>query len=78
MRLGKPGTQLVLKSRKAFSRIEFKEAALVMASDRFAPKKDRNDEARRICRDMRTRHERNGFYVTRIMDEEMAADELRV
>jgi hypothetical protein len=78
MRLGKLGTQFVLKSRKAFSRIEFKEATLAKASDWFALKKGRDDEARRIYRDMRAKRERNGLYITRIMDEEMTADDLRV
>ena len=78
MRLGKLGTQFVLKSRKAFLRMEFTEATVARASDWFAIKKGRDDEARRTYRDMRAVRERNGLYITRIMDEEMTADDLRV
>ena len=78
MRLGRLGTQFVLKSRKAFLRMEFKEATVARASDWFAIKKGRDDEARRTYRDMRAVRERNGLYITRIMDEEMTADDLRV
>lgn len=78
MRLGKLGTQFVLKSRKAFDRIQFVEASIAKAADWFPLKKGRDDEARRTYRDMRSRRERNGLYITRIMDEEMTADELRV
>ena len=78
MRLGKLGTQFVLKSRKAFDRIQFVEASVAKAADWFPLKKGRDDEARRTYRDMRSRRERNGLYITRIMDEEMTADELRV
>lgn len=78
MRLGRLGTQFVLKSRKAFLRMEFKEATVARASDWFAIKKGRDDEARRPYRDMRAVRERNGLYITRIMDEEMTADDLRV
>ena len=78
MRLGKLGTQFVLKSRRAFARIEFKEATVARASDWFAIKKGRDDEARRTYRDMRAARERNGLYITRIMDEEMTSDDLRV
>jgi len=78
MRLGKLCTQFVLKSRKAFSRIEFKDADIAMAKDWFPPKKGRDDEARRTYREMRGGRERNGLYITRIMDEEMTADDLRI
>ena len=78
MRLGKLGTQFVLKSRKAFDRIRFVEAVVAKAADWFPLKKGRDDEARRTYRDMRARHERNGLYITRIMDEGIGPDELRV
>lgn len=78
MRLGKLGTQFVLKSRKAFDRIRFVEASVAKAADWFPLKKGRDDDARRTYRDMRARRERNGLYITRIMDEGMTADELRI
>ena len=78
MRLGKLGMQFVLKSRKAFDRLQFAEATVAKAAEWYPLKKGRDDEARRTYRDMRPRHERNGLYITRIMDEGMTADELRV
>ncbi len=78
MKLGKLGSQFVLKSRKVFSRIEFKGVDIAMAKDWFPLKKGRDDEARRTYREMRGRRERNGLYITRIMDEEMTADDLRI
>lgn len=41
-------------------------------------KKGRDDEARRSYRDVRGVRERHGLYITRIMDEEMTADDLRL
>jgi hypothetical protein len=78
MRLGKLGTQFVLKSRKAFDRIMFIGAVVAKAADWFPLKKGRDDEARRTYRDMRAQRERNGLYIPRIMDEEMGPDELRI
>ncbi len=78
MRLGKLGSQFVLKSRKAFSRLEFKDATQAKASEWFSLKQGRDDEARRTYREMRGKRERNGLYITRIMDEEMTADDLRI
>ena len=78
MRLGTLGSQFVLKSRRAFSRLEFRETTAAKASDWFPRKKGRDDEARRTYRDMKAKRERNGLYITRIMDEEMTADDLRV
>ena len=63
---------------EVIARVKFKEAALAKASDWFVLKKGHDDEARRIYRDMRTKRERNGLYITRIMDEEMTANDLRV
>lgn len=78
MRLGKLGLQFMLKSSRAFDRIVFKEAIPAAAAEWYPLKKGRDDEARRSYRDVRGKRERNGLYITRIMDEEMTADDLRL
>lgn len=78
MRLGKLGTQFVLKSRRAFSRMEFQDVVIAKANEWYPLKVSRDDEARRTYREMRNKRVRNGLYITRIMDEEMTADDLRI
>lgn len=53
MHLGKLGEQVVLKSRKAFDQIRFKDAEPVEARIWFARKADRDLEARRAYRESR-------------------------
>lgn len=78
MRLGKLGLQFMLKSRKAFQRLKFSDAIPVMASEWYPLKKGRDDAARRSYRDVRGKREKNGLYISRIMDEELTADDLRL
>ena len=78
MQLGKLGLQFVLKSKHAFDRIAFEEAIPATASEWYPLKKGRDDEAGRSYRYMRGKRKRNGLYITRILDEEMTADDLRV
>lgn len=78
MRLGKLGLQFMLKSARAFSRIAFINAIPAAASEWYPLKKGRDDEARRTYHEVRGRRERNGLYITRILDEEMTADDLRL
>lgn len=76
MRLGKLGLQFMVKSEKAFDRLVFQKAVPAQASEWYPLKKGRDDEARRAYRATRDRRERNGLYITRIIDEEMTADDL--
>lgn len=78
MRLGKLGLQFMLKSKRAFDRILFEEAIPADASEWYPLKKGRDDEARRSYRNIRGVRERNGLYITRILEEEMTADDLRL
>ena len=78
MQLGKLGLQFMLKSERAFGRIVFVEAIPAAASEWYPLKKGRDDEARRSYREIRGRRERNGLYITRILEEEMTADDLRL
>ena len=66
----------MLKSRKAFQRLKFSDAIPVMASEWYPLKKGRDDAARRSYRDVRGKREKNGLYISRIMDEELTADDL--
>lgn len=78
MHLGKLGLQFMLKSERAFGRIVFEEAISAAASEWYPLKKGRDDEARRSYREICGRRERNGLYITRILEEEMTADDLRL
>ena len=78
MYLGKHGLQFMLKSKRVFDRIAFEEAIPAAASEWYPLKKGRDDEARRSYRDIRRGRERNGLYITRILEEEMTADDLRI
>jgi hypothetical protein len=78
MHLGKLGLQFMLKSERAFGRIVFEEAIPAAASEWYPLKKGRDDEARRSYREIRGRRERNGLYITRILEEEMTVDDLRL
>ena len=78
MQLGKLGLQFMLKSKRVFDRIAFEEAIPAAASEWYPLKKGRDDEARRSYRDIRRDRERNGLYITRILEEEMTADDLRI
>ena len=55
MRLGKLGLQFMLKSQRAFRRLNFADAIPAMASEWYPLKKGRDDEARRTYRDVRVR-----------------------
>ena len=78
MQLGKLGLQFMLKSKRAFDRIVFEEAIPAAASEWYPLKKGRDDEARRSYRDIRGRRERNGLYITRILEEGITADDMRI
>jgi len=78
MRLGKLGLQFMLKSKRCFERLSFLEAMPAAAVEWYPLKKGRDDEARRSYRAVRGKREKNGLYITRILDEEMTADDLRL
>ena len=50
MKLGKLGEQVVLKSRQAFERIEYKRSEAVSAEEYYVKKAARDKEARREYR----------------------------
>ena len=66
------------RSRLAgFERLRARPAHLV-ADSALGGLLPRDDEARRSYREIRGRRERNGLYITRILEEEMTADDLRL
>lgn len=79
MRLGKLGQQFVLKSKASFHRLIFLGAEPVLASEWYAKKKQRDRAARRDYFNLeRNRRQRGDLYITRILDEEMTADDPRL
>ena len=79
MHLGKLGQQIVLKSEKAFSRLSFIDAEIARSEDWYAKKQYRDKAARTRYFDVeRNRRQRGDIYITRILDEEMKADDQRL
>ena len=78
MRLGKLGVQIMVKSEKAFGRLSFVDALPTLADEWYPLKKGRDDEARRSYRESRAVREKNGLYISRILDEELTVDDLRI
>ena len=79
MRLGKLGEQFVLKSERAFEKIEFKGYELVRAEQWYGRKMARDRVARRAYFDYEREHRMKGdIYITQILDEEMTPDDPRL
>ena len=79
MRLGNLGEQIVLKSKKAFSRIIFTGFELAESEIWYPQKKERDDAVRRAYFDSRNnrRHKRD-LFISQIIDEGMTTDDLRI
>lgn len=79
LHLGNLGQQFVLKSQKAFDRIQFVDASAALAEEWYAKKELRDKSARREYFNLeRNRRQKGDIYITQIMDEEMKADDLRL
>ena len=80
MRLGKLGRQVVMKSRRAFERLEFIGAEPVDSSIWFGRRMLRDRAARReYLGSERTRARQKGdLYISQIIDEEMGPDDARL
>ncbi len=77
MHLGKLGQQFVFKSKKAFEKICFEKAEPAENAEWFKKKDFRDKTARREYFDLeRNRRQPGDLYITRIIDEEMKADDL--
>ena len=79
MRLGKLGEQFVLRSKRAFERVEFKGYELVLAEEWYGRKIARDKAARREYFDHeRTLRLKGDIYVMQILDEDMTSDDPRL
>ncbi len=79
MKLGNLGEQIVLKSRRAFERLQYIGAERAAADEWFPKKENRDKRARRDYFDTeKNRRQRGDIYIIQIMDEEMRADDPRL
>ena len=79
MHLGKLGQQFVLKSKKAFDNITFKDYEIADSNEWYAKKMLRDKTARREYFSVeRNKRQRGDLYITQIMDEELKPDDSRL
>lgn len=79
LHLGNLGQQFVLKSEKAFQRVKFTDADVALHEKWYAKKELRDKSARREYFHLeRNRRQKGDIYIMQIIDEEMAADDLRL
>ncbi len=79
MKLGNLGIQFVIKSKKAFQRIEYKGFEVAESSIWFHKKELRDKAARRQYFDTeKNRRQRGDLYILQILDEEIKADDSRL
>ena len=79
MYLGKLGQQFVLKSEKAFSKLQFCGYEIAAADEWYQKKMLRDKNARREYFDVeRNRRQKGDIYITQIIDEEMTSDDPRL
>ncbi len=78
MRLGNLGEQFVLKSRKAFERIQFVSYEIADNTEYYAKRKARDDEARTVFRKEQEKIELHGLYIRDIIREEVQENDERL
>jgi len=79
MHLGKLGEQVVLKSRKAFEKLQFEGAERALREEWLTRKKLRDAVARHQYLDEeRNRRMKGDLYITQILDEEIREDDPRL
>ena len=79
MKLGKLGTQFVLKSKKAFDSLQFIKYETANSEDWYSKKENRDKTARRQYFDTeKNKRQRGDLYIVQILDEEIKADDLRL
>ena len=79
MKLGNPGTQFVLKSKKAFKAIQYKGYEVAESAQWFSKKELRDKTARRQYFDVeKNRRQRGDLYIVQILDEEIKPDDSRL
>lgn len=78
MRLGKLGEQYVLKSQKAFDKIQFKETHRSLAKEYFSKRKDRNEAANQAFRKEAENVDLNEIFMRDILREKIKNDDERL
>lgn len=79
MKLGKLGSQIVLKSEKAFDNLKYLGYELAYADEYFVKKRDRDKKARQEYRNIKQTKDRfNGILILDIMRGVVSIDELRI
>ena len=78
MKLGKLGEQVVLKSKKSFERIKFKDYELADYHEYFPKKKERDEKARSNYRKLLEEDDIEGLFMRDILREEIKADDSRL
>ena len=77
MKLGKLGEQIVLKSRFAFSRIQFEGYDVAEKEEFYILRKSRDDEANQLYLDM-LEEESDGLYIQDIIRGGITNDDPRI
>lgn len=79
MKLGKLGLQFVVKSERAFGRLQYVESLPASAKDWFKSKDERDSAARyAYLHSERHKRQKGDLYVTAILDEEMRPGDARL
>ncbi|MBR3575020.1 MAG: DUF3990 domain-containing protein [Lachnospiraceae bacterium] len=79
MKLGNLGEQIVLKSKKSFTRIVYEESSRAGAMNYFPKKEKRDKNAREDYRSLRGKSWRKGeIYMMQILERELKRDDIRV
>lgn len=79
MKLGNLGEQIVLKSKKSFTRIVYEESYRAGAMNYFPKKEKRDKNAREDYRSLRGKPWRKGeIYMMQILERELKRDDIRV
>ena len=79
MHLGNLGNQIVLKSKRAYERLEFIISEFVDKNLWLSKRMDRDERARKSYFEMnRSSYVKNAVYITTIIDKEMKADDPRI
>ncbi|MSU07277.1 DUF3990 domain-containing protein [Spirochaetales bacterium NM-380-WT-3C1] len=77
MKLGGLGNQYVLKSKKAFERLHYLRNEIVLSSEYYLKKEQRDHTARRQYFDQE-KIKRSDIYIIQILNEEIKADDSRL
>ena len=79
MKLGGLGNQYVLKSEKAFERLNYLGNEIVLSSEYYLKKEQRDHNARRQYFDQeKNKRKRSDIYIIQILNEEIKADDSRL